>query len=416
MTPDLGAARLVRLRQFIVLDIFSVVMAVVMMALLNLAVARSGWLLIATAMVLTSGLLMAMGLRALTQGSVEGAVAWVAVGNWSIAIAASFVATFSWPIQQLAALLPAVVAAPYLSRRQFRFVLVISVAVSVVAASLGLLQDFTGLSDDLADWIPPATLIAFAPFMSLLVAQAGIGAAETLRDALGQSLAANVQLSRNEAILAEQADLLRESRSRIVAAGDRERRRIERDLHDGAQQRLVGLSLQISLAREQCLTEPEAAQATLDEIRAEVRRAQQDMRDLVRGVYPPVLTQHGLAPAIRAAIGELPNPLRGVVADVGRLDPDAEAALYFACREALQNVLKHTGPATVVTVDLARSADNVCLTVSDAGPGFDPEHVASGAGLVNMADRIGAASGSFRIDSLPTGGTQMVAAVPIGSR
>jgi signal transduction histidine kinase len=411
VSPDLGDARIGRLRQFILLDIFAAVAAVVVMTVINIAVARSLWLIVTTGMVAVTALLMALGLRALRSGAVVGAIAWVAVGNWSIAIGASAVATFSWPIQQLAALLPAVVAVPYVSRRQFRLILVISVAVSVAAAFVGLLQDFTGLSDDLADWIPPATLIAFTPLMSLLVAQAGVGAAETLRDALGRSLEANERLSENEATLATQAGLLRESRSRIVAAGDRERRRIERDLHDGAQQRLVGLSLQISRAREQCITDPVAAQATLDEIRAEVRRAQQDMRDLVRGVYPPVLTQHGLAPAIRAIIDQAPATHRSDVRNVGRLAPEAEAAMYFACLEALQNAMKHAGPGSVVSISLRRDGADVALVVEDDGPGFDVESAVTGTGLVNMADRMLAAGGSLVIDSSPSSGTRVEAAV-----
>ncbi|GJM37280.1 MAG: hypothetical protein DHS20C19_06470 [Acidimicrobiales bacterium] len=412
VTPDLGDARIGRLRQFIVLDVFAALTAVVMMTVINVVSARSGWLLVATGMVAVTALLMALGLRALNRGSVVAAITWVAVGNWSIAIGASAVATFSWPIQELAALLPAVVAVPYVSRRQFRLILVVSVAVSVAAAFVGLLQDVTGLTDDLADWIPPATLIAFTPLMSLLVAQAGVGAAETLRDALDRSLEANARLSENEATLAAQARLLRDSRSRIVAAGDSERRRIERDLHDGAQQRLVGLSLQISRAREQCVVDPAAAQATLDDIRREVRAAQQEMRDLVRGVYPPVLTQHGLAPAIRAIIDQVDNTHRSDVRDVGRLGPEVEAAIYFACLEALQNVMKHAGAEAVVSVNLRRADQVVSLVVADDGRGFDADGIPAGNGLVNMADRVGAAGGTLTIES-SDGGTSVTAVVAV---
>ncbi len=390
-------AQLARLRHFILLDVATSLTAVVVMSLLNLVAIRNLWLLAATAMVLVAAVLIAMGLRPLARGDAEAGVMWVAVGNWAIAMSAAAIATFSWPVQQLAALLPVMVAAPYVSRNRFRVILLISIAVSVVAAALGLVQDFTGLTDDLADWVAPTILIMFTPFMSVLVALAGRSAAAALSDALDESLTA--------------AELLRESRRRLVAAADSERRRIERDLHDGAQARLIGMSLQISLAREQCLTDTAAAQATLDAIRSEVRHAQDDMRALVRGLHPPVLTQRGLAPAIRAAIANTVNPYRDLVHDVGRHDAAVESAIYFCCLEALQNVAKHTPPETEVTVTLSLADSTLILVVADGGPGFVPV-TRDGAGLVNMADRIGAAGGTFALDTRPGSGTRIEARVP----
>lgn len=401
-------AQILRLRQFIRLDVMTTLVAAAVMSVVNLAAVRSVWLLIATAMVLAAGATMAAGLRPIASGDVASAVIWVAAGNWAIAIGASAIATFSWPIQQIAALLPAVLAVPYVSRRRFRVILVISVVVSVTAGGFGLLQDFTGLSGDLPGWVEPTVLIIFIPFMSLLVAQAGAGAAATLRDALDRSLEVNTRLRESEAVLAEQAELLRDSRGRVVVAADRERRRIERDLHDGAQQHLVALGLRISLARTQLATDPDAAARTLEEMRADVRRTQQEIRALVRGLYPPVLTQHGLGAALRAAVGDLDRPFSDRIQEIGRHSPQIEAALYFCGLEAMQNVMKHTPADTVVMIELRRDDTELVLVVDDRGPGFDRK-ADDGLGLRNMADRVGAAGGTVDVRSAPGSGTRVEA-------
>lgn len=415
MTADPGEQqRLDRLRQFIILDAGMSAVATLYVVAVYLWLERIGWLMVVAAMAAVAAACIAMGLVPLRDGRARAALWWLVAGNWLVAVATASVATFAWPILIMAAVLPVVVAVPYVTRRQFRLMIVGAIVVGTGAAALGLLQDYSGLTDSVPGWMTDTVLITFAPFMAALITQAGAQAAATMRESLQLSLDSNEGLRASRELLEHQAELLRESRSRIVAAADRERRRIERDLHDGAQQRLVGLSLQISLAREQTASDPLAAQATLDRIRDEVRHAQEDMRALVQGLYPPVLTQHGLAPALRSMLGQLDNPLRSDIDDVDRMPSGREAAVYFVCLEAVQNILKHAGSSALVTVHLAQTADEVRLVVEDDGPGFDVEQNGTGSGLTNMADRIGSAGGTVAIESEP-GGTRVIACVPCTS-
>lgn len=401
-----------RLRQFIVLDALISAIATVFVIGVYLWVERNGWLIVVALVAGAAATTMAMGLRPLRHGDSTAAVWWLVAGNWGVALTTASVATFAWPIQIMAAVLPVVLAVSHVSSRQFRWMIGGAIVVGTTAAALGLLQDFSGLTDSVPEWVTDIVLIVFAPFMAVLITVAGAQSAESMRDSLQLSVAANESLRASERLLEEQAEVLRSSRRRIVAAADRERRRIERDLHDGAQQRLVGLSLQLSLAREQATGDPAAAQETLDRIRDEVRHAQEEMRALVQGLYPPVLTQHGLAPALRSMLGHLDNPLRSEIDDIGRLDPDREAGLYFVGLEAVQNVMKHTGPTTGITIRLTEDDESIRLEVADDGPGFDPGVASDGIGLANMEDRVGAAGGDVRITSVPGEGTTITATVP----
>ncbi|MFT5201329.1 MAG: signal transduction histidine kinase [Candidatus Aldehydirespiratoraceae bacterium] len=405
--------RLDRLRQFVVLDVVVSSLATAFTLAVYLWVESNVWLLVAGAMAGSAAITMAMGLRPLKQGRAVAACWWLVAGNWGVALTTAAVATFAWPVQIMAAVLPVIISAPYVSRRQFRVMIIGAVIVGTSAAALGLLQDFSGLTESVPEWVTDAVLIIFAPFMAVLITQAGAQTAASLRDSLRLSVEANEGLQVSQAQIASQAELLRLSRSRIVAAADHERRRIERDLHDGAQQRLVGLSLQISLTKELVSSDPAAARDTLDRIRDEVRHAQEEMRALVRGLYPPVLTQHGLGPALRAMVGQLENPLRADINDVPRMDPGREAAVYFLCLEAVQNVLKHAGSNAVISVSLCEEADDMILIVEDNGTGFDLTVDRTGAGIQNMEDRMGAAAGSIDIQSTPGIGTSVAARIPL---
>jgi signal transduction histidine kinase len=207
---------------------------------------------------------------------------------------------------------------------------------------------------------------------------------------------------------------LRASRARLVAAADAERRRIERDLHDGAQQHLVALGVGLGLLRD---TLP-AAQADaawpglLDQLERQVDRASADLRDLAHGIYPSLLRDAGLKAALPAAARRSALPVTVTVTDLERYPPQVEAAIYFCCLEALQNVAKHAKGATVRLRAWAGSGQ-VHLEISDDGPGFDPDRTPPGAGLQNMADRLGAVGGSMSCRSAPGEGTTVHAHVPI---
>ena len=210
----------------------------------------------------------------------------------------------------------------------------------------------------------------------------------------------------------KQADALRESRARIVASGDAERRKVERNLHDGAQQHLVALAVNLRLARDIIVDDQEAGLEMLEQLAGEVQETIQELRELAHGIYPPLLVDSGLVEALRAAANR--NPLSvDIVADgIGRYPSETEAAVYFCCLEALQNAAKHA-PDAHVEVKLWVESGGLLFTVSDNGPGFDPEKAQRGHGYVNMADRLGAIGGTVRWDSEVGEGSQVRGSVPL---
>jgi signal transduction histidine kinase len=401
-----------RLRTFLVFDLITVATGVLFILVVWATVLPTPWLLVLAAMVGASGLVMLGAVRPLRAGRLEPAVRWLAVANWAIALGSTAIAVFAWPMMVLAALLPAVISMPYVSGARLRVYVLISLAVSVGVVMLGVLQDFSGLTAALPLWAIQAVVIVFTPFLCGMIAQLGLENSEHLNAALSRAKAVNEQLRRSEVALGRQADELRASRARVVAATDRERRRIERDIHDGAQQRLVALSVRLAMVRE--LVDHDAATAgeLLDAMRTEVKAAQAELNHLAQGVYPPVLTEHGLAAALRSAVDRGPNPVELAIEDVGRHPRELEAAVYFCCVEALQNVAKHAGPAAVVTVRLSLIDDGVAFEIADDGPGFDAT-AGRGNGFTNMEDRIGAAGGAIEIVSAPGGGTTVRGRVPV---
>jgi signal transduction histidine kinase len=215
-----------------------------------------------------------------------------------------------------------------------------------------------------------------------------------------------------------QAEELRESRARVVAAADAERRKIERDLHDGAQQHLVALAVSLRLARQVADKDPDQAKAMLDELGGSIQGAVQELRNLAHGIYPPVLMDRGLTAALEAAARRAALPTAVVAADdIGRLSQQIEAAVYFCCLEALQNAGKHAGEDARITITVSREPEGLLFEVADNGAGFDMASTTiKGHGFVNMSDRVGAIGGTIRVDSEPGGGTRIAGTVPIAER
>ena len=202
-------------------------------------------------------------------------------------------------------------------------------------------------------------------------------------------------------------DELRASRARLVAAADAERRRIERDIHDGAQQHLVALAVHVRLAQDALGADP-----ALDALGAGIRDAIQELRDLAQGVYPPLLADVGLGGALRAAASRAASDVVLHLGDVGRYPPDVESAVYFATLEALQNAAKHA-PDAVVHLTVSGDERSVRVEIADEGPGFDIATVVRGSGLANIADRIGAVGGRATWESASGRGTRVVLDVGI---
>jgi signal transduction histidine kinase len=208
---------------------------------------------------------------------------------------------------------------------------------------------------------------------------------------------------------------VRESRARIVASADRERRRIERDLHDGAQQRLVALRIKLELAEEALRRDPEAGPARIRDLGADVEQTLEEIRALAHGVYPPLLSDEGLGEALRASALRAPLPATVSVDGIGRYAPEVESAVYFCCVEALQNAAKHAGPGANVSVRLTED-DRLRFEIRDDGAGFDPGVARRGAGLTNMRDRISAVGGDLELSAAPGEGAAVIGSVPVPAR
>jgi signal transduction histidine kinase len=219
------------------------------------------------------------------------------------------------------------------------------------------------------------------------------------------------ELEQRVAESAAQATVLRASRARIVAAQDAERRRLERDLHDGAQQHLVALTVKLGLVRVLAGSAPDRARGLLAELQAGTEQAQRDLAAFASGVYPSQLAEQGLAAALQAQAGAMDLPVAIRARGLSRHPSDVEAAVYFCCLEALQNVVKH-GAATTVLVRLEEDRDRLRFSVADDGAGFDPDRTRRGAGLSNMTDRIGALGGELTVQSTPDGGTTVSGWLP----
>jgi PAS domain S-box-containing protein len=203
---------------------------------------------------------------------------------------------------------------------------------------------------------------------------------------------------------------MRASRARIVAAADAARRKIERDLHDGAQQRLVALALEVRLARGRIDKEPGTAAPFLDHLGQELNAASAELRELARGIHPAVLTERGLAPAISALVDRAPVPVDIIELPEDRLPPAAEATAYFTVAEALTNVAKYAD-ASHATVRLARENGELAIEVRDDGKGG--ARATPGSGLAGLADRVGALDGSLSVESPPGEGTVLRAVLPL---
>jgi signal transduction histidine kinase len=211
-----------------------------------------------------------------------------------------------------------------------------------------------------------------------------------------------------------QADELRASRARIVEATDTERRRIERDLHDGAQQHLVALAVGVRLARQISDSDPEQAKTMLDQIGLDLQEAVQELRNLAHGIYPPLLMDRGLPDALRAAAARAALSTTVEAENVGRYPQQVEAAVYFCCLEALQNAGKHAGENSSVVVSVREVEGALLFDVTDDGAGFDLSSGAQrGHGFVNMSDRVGAFGGSVTVDSAPGKGTKISGRIPL---
>jgi signal transduction histidine kinase len=247
--------------------------------------------------------------------------------------------------------------------------------------------------------------------IAAIVHDAGVAEERDLVHAVGAAAAITLENERLDAELRAHVEELRASRSRIVTAGYAERRRLERDLHDGAQQRLMALGINLRMARNQLESDAQQAGALIDASLEELNAATAELRELARGIHPAALTDRGLAAALGGLAGRSPVPVELVEAPQERLPAPVESAVYFVVAEALTNVARYA-KAHKASVTVARSNDHVHVKVSDDGiGGADP---ARGSGLRGLSDRVAALDRRLELTSADGNGTTVRARIPCG--
>ncbi len=243
---------------------------------------------------------------------------------------------------------------------------------------------------------------------------ADVGAMVNSESALLEANELVVLLALENARLTEAwADALRqltEARERVIQAGDLARQRLERDLHDGAQQRLTAIQVKLALAQEAAEGQDLARQLEL--IGADAAKAVDELRALARGIYPALLRDNGLGDALRSVAREAPIPIDVIDERVGRCAEPVENAIYFCALEAVQNAIKHAGADASVALRISRDDRLLRFEFTDDGVGLDTARLGNGIGMTSMRDRIGAVGGELEVISSPGRGTTIRGAVP----
>jgi signal transduction histidine kinase len=234
--------------------------------------------------------------------------------------------------------------------------------------------------------------------------------------AAGAAALITAEQTRLQADLAVSIKEVEESRVRLIETAHAERRRLERDLHDGVQQQLVGLRIKLDLATETISQEPAEAERMLMSLGRQMDDVLQSLRSLARGIYPSLLHERGLGEALKSAARSSPVAVSVRCLDVARYREDVEVAVYFSCLEGLQNVAKHAGSGAAATVSLWESASVLCFEVRDSGIGFDFDGVPRRGGLTNIRDRVEAIGGTVTVASRNGRGTSVRGSVPIAQR
>jgi signal transduction histidine kinase len=213
-----------------------------------------------------------------------------------------------------------------------------------------------------------------------------------------------------EGELTQRVEQLTVSRGAAVEGAATELQRIERDLHDGAQQRLTAIQIKLELLRER--SDARALASELDEIVDDASAAVEDLRSLAHGIYPTVLLERGLAHGVRSLAKTLPMKVEVIDRGIERCSSPVEGTAYFCLLEAIQNAMKHAGLGARVTVTLDRIEEDVLFEVADDGPGFRPDDASAGIGLTSMRDSVGAVGGEIEIVSSPHAGTRIRGSIP----
>ncbi|BAW06995.1 sensor histidine kinase [Nocardia seriolae] len=395
-----------RLRQLI----FALLIGNSVLIGLNLAAAwwrPTVWVFSMLGLLMLETLVFGVALRSSARDPLERPVAIISVVIWSGAMIASWLSPFTLPIHVVAVLIPAISAVPYVPRHHLPRYFLATLVSAFVCAALALPLIASVSAPTPVKYLATLGLPAVTTPILLVVWHT----AATMRDMTVIARRNADALRSSQRLLAERADQLTSSRARLVAATDAERRRLEQDLHDGAQQHLVAIAVTLGLARQTADSDPGTCAELIGEAGELLQTAIAEIRRLAQGIYPPLLARDGLLAALPAAAARATVPVRVRVDRVGRYRPDIETALYYCCLEAIQNSAKHGGPGTAVTIAANQYGSTLLLTITDTGCGFDSATATEGSGLTNMKDRRSVIGGTLTVDSAPGMGTRLTAAV-----
>ena len=382
--------------------------SIAVMALVLLVIAiilQSGW-----AAVLAGCIALVLPFRWVAgpyfrRGDLRRGILWANLGAWYLLFPLVIIIPETLPIAIQNVIGPVILAATYLERRFVKRLIPGTIAIAVIISLISFTTDGVGLDEVAPDGVFIGVLVAYIAANLLMV----MGDIQELNLVHLRSLERAIRQNR-ELRSVEQA--LRDSRRRLVLAGDEERVRVERDLHDGAQQRLVSLSMQLRLTADLAADGEPPTSDTLMALHRSANEAVDELRDLAQGLYPARLKELGLVRALHSLARRSPTPIDIDDRTMTTLDESTEVALYFVCAEAIQNATKHAGADARITVVLVDDDRDLVVTVADDGPGFVPDDHAQSRGLLNMADRVGALGGELTVESESGRGATVTARIP----
>ncbi len=384
-TPELARSDPQRLRTYLLINSVAAWFTAVVLIVLRVTLVDSSTITVDAAIVVVAGLLILLAQVLAERGHGTAAAGLVVLTNWYVALALTWTAPFLAPIGLLALLVPLVIVAEHLDQASRTFIGLVSIAIAGAVAGLGELRRPAYEAENPTG---PFDALIVGAFVCVVGGVVLLG----LRDYARR--------------LERRTQELEESRARLAQAALEARRAIERDLHDGAQQRLAGLAVDLGRANRLCDTEPHRAREIVHGLQEKLEDAIRELRDLAHGIYPPLLGEQGLGGALPAAARRTTLPCVVEVRGVGRYDHSVEAAAYFCCLEAMQNADRHSR-GTLITVRTTEEDGTLRFSVADDGVGFDPESVegAGGHGLTGMRDRVRAAGGELVMTSASGTGT-----------
>jgi signal transduction histidine kinase len=355
---------------------------------------RSNWMLFDAAVVLATSAALLAALRLLRNERIAAVLTTLAVGNWVCSVVTVIVTPFILAPVVLSVLLPMVAAIPYLERRRMIVTSAGAIIATALAAIAAHVRIVDGVEQRAPGWLRTGIVLVSVPLVAALIV---------------------INVWRAHLSLLARAQQLQRSRARIVESTDAARRTFERDLHDGAQQRLAAIAIRLGLARRLVEHRPAQAVEVIDGLDRELIEAIAELRDLAHGIYPPLLEQRGLGEALRAAARRVPVPVSVDPGGLGRYPTEIETAVYFSCLEAMHNAVKHGRPSAIGVRLVAsdRTEPQLRFEVTDDGAGFDTAQASPGTGLVNVSDRLGSVGGELRLRSAPGQGTTVSGSIPL---